>query len=156
MAFISYLGRKFNSIHIKPNQTIHICFYKQTIISSIQNHVVCRPHSTIPNVIGLLRQRSIIEVAGYLCSLHFMTIIGFVFFLEYQHLLIIIYFLNSQKASQGQDGSSTTSPLLNNNGTMVYEGAFGQNEISWATCSHVFQSQALAGIVSMTMAMWLF
>ncbi|KAG4934535.1 hypothetical protein JHK87_048537 [Glycine soja] len=62
----------------------------------------------------------------------------------------------AQKASQGQDGSSTTSPLLNNNGTMVYEGAFGQNEISWATCSHVFQSQALAGIVSMTMAMWLF
>ncbi|KAK7382947.1 hypothetical protein VNO78_28611 [Psophocarpus tetragonolobus] len=57
----------------------------------------------------------------------------------------------SQKASQ--DGS--TSPLLNN-GTMVYEGAFDQSEISWATSRHVFQSQAIAGIVSITMALWRF
>ncbi|TKY57625.1 Thaumatin protein 1 [Spatholobus suberectus] len=58
----------------------------------------------------------------------------------------------SQKASQGQD-SSSTSPLLNNS-TMVYEGAFDQSELSWATCSHVLQSRAIAGIVSVSMAMW--
>lgn len=68
-----------------------------------------------------------------------------------EHFILI--FLNSQKASQGQDGSST-SPFLNNNSTMVYEGAFDQSEMSWATCRHVFQSQAIAGIVSITMAMW--
>ncbi|KAJ1397637.1 Thaumatin, conserved site [Sesbania bispinosa] len=61
----------------------------------------------------------------------------------------------SQKASQGQgtkpDGSST--PTLNDN-TMVYEGALDQSEISWATCTHVFESQAIAGIVSITVAIW--
>jgi len=61
----------------------------------------------------------------------------------------------SQKASQEQqqDGSSATTPLLNN-ATMVYEGGFDQSEISWATCSHVSQSRAVAGIVGVAMAMW--
>ncbi|WVY89019.1 hypothetical protein V8G54_037874 (chloroplast) [Vigna mungo] len=61
----------------------------------------------------------------------------------------------SQKASQEQQDGSSTTPLLNN-GTMVYVGAFDQSEISWATRSHVFQSRAVAGIVSVSMAIWRF
>ncbi|XP_061363695.1 thaumatin-like protein 1b [Gastrolobium bilobum] len=57
---------------------------------------------------------------------------------------------SSQKASQGQDAPAL--PLLNN-GTMVYEGA-DQSEISWAMCTHVFESQAIAGIVSIAMTIW--
>ncbi|XP_061373303.1 thaumatin-like protein 1b [Gastrolobium bilobum] len=65
----------------------------------------------------------------------------------------------SQKSSQGQNpnsdsSGSSTSPQLNN-GTMVYVGALDQGEISWATCTHVWKSQAIAFIVSITMAIWL-
>lgn len=40
---------------------------------------------------------------------------------------------------------------------MVYEGAYDQSEISGATCTHVFGSQAIAGIIiGVTMAIWRF
>lgn len=94
---------------------------------------------------------------------YFCFLLVTVIFALLQNLIIIIinYFVfvfifYSQKASQGQDtkqDGSSASPLLNNS-TMVYEGAFDQSEISWATCGHVFQSQAIAGIVSIAMAMW--
>ncbi|KAL1311993.1 hypothetical protein HN51_038644 [Arachis hypogaea] len=58
----------------------------------------------------------------------------------------------SQKASN--EGGSSASSLLDN-GTMVYQG-FGQSEISWATCTHVFQSRAIAAVVGVTMAVWRF
>jgi len=67
--------------------------------------------------------------------------------------IVLVFLFFSQKASQEQQDGSSTTPLLNN-GTMVYEGGFDQSEISWATRSHVFQSQAVAGIVGVAMAMW--
>ncbi|KAI4336770.1 hypothetical protein L6164_015255 [Bauhinia variegata] len=58
----------------------------------------------------------------------------------------------SQKASQDQN-TPPENPVLNNT-TMEYEGAFDQSEISWATCTNGFEYQAMAGIVSIAVAVW--
>ncbi|RYR51176.1 hypothetical protein Ahy_A06g026215 isoform A [Arachis hypogaea] len=63
-----------------------------------------------------------------------------------------VFVFTCQKASN--EGGSSASSLLDN-GTMVYQG-FGQSEISWATCTHVFQSRAIAAVVGVTMAVWRF
>ncbi|XP_020236055.1 thaumatin-like protein 1b [Cajanus cajan] len=64
----------------------------------------------------------------------------------------------SQKSWQGQnpksDSSGSASPELNNS-TMVYVGAMDQSEISWSAGTHVWESQAIAAFVSITMAFWL-
>lgn len=60
----------------------------------------------------------------------------------------------SQKASQGQQNTPSTSPPLINN-TMVYEGAaLDDFSGSPSTCPHAFGSHALAGVVSITVAIW--
>ncbi|XP_065881255.1 thaumatin-like protein 1b [Euphorbia lathyris] len=70
----------------------------------------------------------------------------------------------SQKASQGQNPDTTTNGNGNDNGnngattnTMVYEGALDQSgDSSSSTSSHVLRSHAIAGIVSIISAVWLF
>lgn len=62
----------------------------------------------------------------------------------------------SQKSSQGQstdaNGNTNTNSLVNS--TMVYEGALQQNGASPSTCTHVFGSHAIAGLVSIAVAIW--
>ncbi|XP_027354490.1 thaumatin-like protein 1 [Abrus precatorius] len=70
----------------------------------------------------------------------------------------------SQKSWQGQnpkpDGSgsgsssASASPQLNN-GTMVYVGAMDESGIPWSAGTHVWESNAIASIVSITVAIWL-
>ncbi|KAL2346239.1 hypothetical protein Fmac_000239 [Flemingia macrophylla] len=64
----------------------------------------------------------------------------------------------SQKSWEGQKpkpgSSGSASPQLNN-GTMVYVGAMDQSDISGLTDTHVWESQAIAGFISIAMAFWL-
>ncbi|KAL9395103.1 hypothetical protein Peur_014388 [Populus x canadensis] len=62
----------------------------------------------------------------------------------------------SQKASQGQNTENTSTnsytPLVNS--TMVYEGALNQNGASPSMNSKALGSHVIAGIVSLTVAIW--
>ncbi|XP_022754757.1 thaumatin-like protein 1b [Durio zibethinus] len=59
----------------------------------------------------------------------------------------------SQKSSRGQNTTTTTTSSLTNS-TMVYQGASDDSAASSATCTHVFGSHAIAGIVGITLAIW--
>ena len=69
--------------------------------------------------------------------------------------VVAVVNLCSQKASQGgQNTQRTNSPPVNS--TMVYEGA-ALEETSSASPSkfnHVFGSHAIAGVISITVALW--
>ncbi|KAM7256655.1 hypothetical protein ACFE04_012396 [Oxalis oulophora] len=63
----------------------------------------------------------------------------------------------SQKSTQNNDSSSSNTDTETTdtiNGTMVYEGAYDQSELSWSTCLHVSVSPSFAAFVSMTVATW--
>ncbi|KAB1203637.1 Thaumatin-like protein 1 [Morella rubra] len=64
----------------------------------------------------------------------------------------------SQKATQGPatpTPTTTTSPPSINS-TMIYEGALDESSASPSTCTHVFGSYCIAGVVSITVAIWRF
>jgi hypothetical protein len=62
----------------------------------------------------------------------------------------------SKKSWEGQnpksDGTGSDSSPQLNNGSMVYVGALDQSEISWATCTNVWEPKI---ILTITTAMWL-
>ncbi|MED6146317.1 hypothetical protein PIB30_033427 [Stylosanthes scabra] len=60
---------------------------------------------------------------------------------------------DSNGSSSSYSSSTPTSPQVSKGG-MVYVGALDQSEIPWSACAHLRESQSIAALITIIMAIW--